>query len=475
MAPVRLLHVLRPFVSFLPEVASSDRKLPFQDKIFWSLGPLLIYLISLQIPLFGVASTESSDPMYWMRSIMASKRGTILELGLSPLATSAIVLQLLESFNLIEVDRSLKEERALFGGAQKLFALVIAFIQASILVISGVYGDPLEIGAGVSALLIAQLVLATLVISLLDEVLQKGYGLGTAFSLFIGTTVCQSIAWKTFSPISVNTYRGSEYEGAILSFLNLMVSRKDKFLAFKEAVYRPHLPNLAGVVGTALIFGAIIYLQSVRQDIRVNSNRVRGQGGNYPIKLLYTGPMPIFIHATLVSNIYFLSQILFLKFPTNILVRLIGVWSSYDDTPQMFASGGLVYYISPPQSILAVFADPLHFIVYTAFVLTTCSYIAAKWVDISGSSPKDIAKLFHDQQLLIQGYRDSNAKVQLAKIIVPMATLGGLVVGALAVASELLGVGSGVGVVLAVCYIFQFIEIVAQLQQQSPLSAGDFF
>jgi protein transport protein SEC61 subunit alpha len=64
-------------------------------------------------------SSESADPMYWMRVIMASNRGTLMELGITPIITSGMIMQLLAGANIIEVDYSVKEDRALFSGAQK--------------------------------------------------------------------------------------------------------------------------------------------------------------------------------------------------------------------------------------------------------------------------------------------------------------------------------------------------------------------
>ncbi|KAG8914697.1 translocon subunit [Tulasnella sp. 418] len=88
-----------------------------------------------------------------------------------------MIIQLLAGANLIEVDFSLKEDRALFGGAQILFALIISLGQATVYVLSGLYGQPSDLGAGVYLLLILQLIVAALIVILLDELLQKGYGL----------------------------------------------------------------------------------------------------------------------------------------------------------------------------------------------------------------------------------------------------------------------------------------------------------
>ena len=92
---------------------------PFQQRVMWTAIVLAIYLVSSQIPLYGIMSSDSSDPLFWMRVILASNRGTLMELGISPIVTSGMIIQLLASANLIQVDFSLREDRALYGGAQK--------------------------------------------------------------------------------------------------------------------------------------------------------------------------------------------------------------------------------------------------------------------------------------------------------------------------------------------------------------------
>lgn len=86
-----------------------------------------------------------------------------------------------------------------------VFGMVITVGQAIVYVMTGMYGDPTEIGAGVCLLIIIQLFVAGLIVLLLDELLQKGYGLGSGISLFIATNICETIVWKAFSPATVNT------------------------------------------------------------------------------------------------------------------------------------------------------------------------------------------------------------------------------------------------------------------------------
>ena len=106
-----------------------------------------------------------------------------------------------------------------------------------------------------------QLLCAGLVVLLLDELLQKGYGLGSGISLFIATNVCETIVWKSFSPATINTGRGTEFEGAVIALFHLLATRSDKIRGLREAFYRQNLPNLMSLTATILVFGVVIYFQ----------------------------------------------------------------------------------------------------------------------------------------------------------------------------------------------------------------------
>ena len=69
---------------------------------------------------------------------------------------------------------------------------------------------------------------------------------------------------------------------------------------------------------------------------------------------------------------------------------------------QMQPSGGLVYYISPPQSLTEVAAEPLHALFYVAFMLSACALFSKTWIEVSGSSANDVAKQLRDQQMFLQ-------------------------------------------------------------------------
>jgi len=76
-----------------PPLPSSLPQIQFKEKVLWTAVTLFIFLVCCQIPLFGIMSSDSADPFYWTRVIMASNRGTLMELGISPIVTSGLIMQ----------------------------------------------------------------------------------------------------------------------------------------------------------------------------------------------------------------------------------------------------------------------------------------------------------------------------------------------------------------------------------------------
>jgi len=458
---MRFLHLVKPVMCILPEVAQPDRKIPFREKMVWTAMTLFIFLVCCQIPLYGIVTSKSSDPFYWMRVILASNRGTLMELGISPIVTSSMVMQLLAGSRIIEVNQSVKEDRALFGGAQKLFGILITIGEAVAYVVSGMYGDLGTLGAGNAILIIMQLFMAGIIVIALDELLQKGYGLGSGISLFIATNICENIIWKAFSPTTINTGRGTEFEGAIIALFHLLITRTDKVRGLKEAFYRQNLPNLTNLLATVLVFLVVIYFQGWKVDLPVKYAKYRGQKASYPIKLFYTSNMPIILQTALVSNLYFLSQLLYKSYGGNVLVRLLGKWKDVEGMKgNSVPVGGLAYYISPPTSMSEIIADPIHAIFYVAFILASCALFSKTWIEVSGSSSKDVAKQLLSQQMCIKGHRDQAIVHVLNRYIPIAAAFGGMCIGALTIIADFMGaIGSGTGILLSVTIIYQYYEM----------------
>merc|ERR1719201_1096267 len=467
---LRFLTLVRPFMCVLPEVKSPDRTRPFKERVLWTAITLFIFLVCCQIPLYGIKTSSSMDPLYWMRVILASNRGTLMELGISPIVTSGLVMQLLAGSKIIEVDQGIKRDRELFQGAQKLFGMIITIGEALAYVLSGMYGDVRELGAGNAILIILQLFAAGIIVIILDELLQKGYGLGSGISLFIATNICETIIWKAFSPTTINTGRGTEFEGAVIALFHLLATRSDKLRALREAFYRQNLPNIMNLMATVLVFGVVIYFQGFRVDLPIKSAGYRGDYRSYPIKLFYTSNIPIILQSALVSNLYIISQMLASRFGGNFFVNLLGVWQdvSAGGPARSYPIGGLCYYLSPPESFNSMVADPIHVVLYIIFMLGSCAFFSKTWIEVSGSSAKDVAKQLKEQQMVMRGHRETSMIHELNRYIPTAAACGGLCIGALSVVADFLGaIGSGTGILLAVTIIYQYFEIFVKEQAEA--------
>ena len=235
-----------------------------------------------------------------------------MELGISPIVTSGLVMQLLAGSKIIDVDNSVKADRDLLNGAQKLLGVLITIGEAVAYVCSGMYGDVRDLGAVNACLIVFQLFCAGIIVICLDELLQKGYGLGSGISLFIATNICENIVWKAFSPYTVTGARGSEFEGAVIALFHLLLTRGDKVKALKEAFYRSPLPNVTNLLATVVVFLVVIYFQGFRVDLPVASKNRRGAKQVYPIKLFYTSNMPIILQVRLERELLFFFFVFFL-------------------------------------------------------------------------------------------------------------------------------------------------------------------
>ena len=434
----------------------------------WTGFALFVFLVCCQVPVFGSRPSKSSDPFYWMRVVLASNKGTLMELGISPIITASLIIEVLVGIKVIDGDGN----RQLMEGSQKLLALVITVVEAVAYVASGMYGDVKSIGMVMCAFIVFQLTLSTVLCLLLDDLLQKGWGLGSATSLFIACNICDSIVWKCLSPTTINTGRGTEFEGAIIAFFNLLLTRSDKTRALKEALYRPQLPNLVNLLATAVVFVVVIFLLGFKVDLA--TVRANGPAEPHSIKLFYTSNMPIILQTALISNFNFFSQILHRRFPTNIFVNILGRWETreYSSSGQMFPVGGIARYITPPHTFGEMLLDPIHAIIYISFVLTTCAMFSKMWIEINKSTPRDVARKLREEGRWLKNARqnEDDMALTLNKYIPTAAAFGGLCIGMLTIMADFLGaIGSGTGILLAVTMIHQYYEILQREGQELGL------
>uniref|UniRef100_A0A3P9P2R8 SEC61 translocon subunit alpha 1 n=1 Tax=Poecilia reticulata TaxID=8081 RepID=A0A3P9P2R8_POERE len=446
---VKFLEVIKPFCEVLPEIQKPERKIPFREKVLWTAITLFIFLLDL---------------------FYHAKYGiycSLMELGISSIVTSRLLMHLLAGAKIIEVLDTPKD-RALFNGALKLFGMIITFGQAIVHVRTGMYGDPSEMGAGICLLIIIQLFVAGLIAVLLDELLQKGYGLGSGMSLIIATNICEAIVWKAFSPTTVNTGRDTEFQGAVIALFHQLATRPDKADALREAFFRQNLPNLMNLIATVFVFAVAIYFQGFRMELPIKTCCCN-QYYTFHIKLFCTSNIPFILHYAFISNLYVISQMLSTHFSGNFLVNLLGTWSNTTSgsPAHVHPVGGLCYYLYPPESFGSVLDDPVHALIYIFFMLGSCAFFSKTWIEVSGSSAKDVAKLLKDQQMVLRGHSETSMVHELNRYIPTAAAFSGLCFGGLSVMAHFLGTcDSGNNIMVAVIIIYEYFEIFVKEQSE---------
>jgi len=398
-----------------------------------------------------------------LRMMLASNKGSLMELGIQPMITSGMILQLLAGAKIISVDHKVDEDKELFQTATKVFGLLFTFGEATAYVFSGVYGTTAQLGLFNAFLIIAQLTMAGFVVMLLDELLQKGYGLTSGTSVFIACNIAESILWRAFSPITVSAGSDTEFEGAIIAFFHFMLVKSDKIDGIYKAFYRQNAPNLLNLIATVFVILIVVYFQGFKVELTVSSARQRGYDFPYPIRLFYTSNMPIILQSALISNLFFFSQLLYTNFKGNFIVRLLGTWQDVDMSGRSVPIYGLVYLLTPPQGVIDFLFTPFKSIIYVSFVMITCAIFSKTWIEVSGSGSWDVAKQLKDEGMTIKGYKmdpsGRNIKKYLDHYIPIAASFGGLCIGALSIFADLLGaIGSGTGILLAVTIIYGMFE-----------------
>ncbi len=457
----RFLGLFKPLSRFTPEVKPPERKIGFNEKLFWTGLALAIYLIMTEVPLYGLAATaEQGDPFLYLRVIFASHRGSLMELGIGPIVTAGLILQLLAGSGMIDCDMSQPDDRMLFTTASKIFSFVLIGVQAFAYIIGGVYG---ALAPQASILVFMQLMIAGLVLMLLDEMLQKGWGFGSGISLFILAGVAQTVVWDAFAATPTWLHADGKSWGAIVALIQTILNGQPLISVW---VRQSQLPGILGLITTIIVFLVVIYIEGVRVELPISYAGYRGYRGRYPIKLLYVSNLPVIFASALFANIYFISQLVWSNYNrgnANVWLNLIGQYTTSDSGP--IPIGGLVYYVISPRSPQDALADPVRALVYTGILVSFSIIFSLTWLEVGGLGPSAVAKQLVDSGMQIPGFRRSEKPIeQVLKRYIPTVTiLGGAIVGLIASLADFFGVfGTGMGVLLSVGILYQYYQILVQ-------------
>ncbi len=391
-----------------------------------------------------------------MRTILASSRGTLMELGIGPIVTAGLVMQLLSGSQIIDVDFSDPEDRSLFTAAQKVLSVIMTVFQALAYLIGGAFGT---LSIDITILIFIQLIAAGIVLMLMDELLQKGWGLGSGISLFIAAGVAEQVAWNSLGLVISDD---GKYHGALIA-LGQYIAEGDAMTAFD----RPgSLPDMTGFIATAVVFVIVIYMQAIRIEVPLTYAKYRGFKGRYPIKFFYASNIPVILAAAFFANVYLIGQLLWSRYNksnSNFWYNLIGTFESTD--AGLKPVGGLVYYLTPPRGIEVVTADPLRAVVYLLVLIVACTIFSVTWIEVGGMAPKDVARQLLDAGMMVPGFRSSPKILEklLKRYIGPASIWGGVAIALIAAFADYLGaLGTGMGILLATMIISQYYEIIAK-------------
>ena len=289
----RFLKALSPFVRIMPEVKAPDREVSFREKFVWTALILIIFLIMSHLPLYGVDKDVGTDYLWAMRVILASTRGTLMELGIGPIVTAGLVMQLLSGSKIIDVDFGDPEDRALFTGGQKVIAMFMTAFQAIAYILGNAYG---ELDPTNALIVFLQLFMSGIVVILMDELVQKGWGLGSGVSLFIMTNVAGQVLYNSLNFIDTELASPEGYMGGAANefptnlpkgIIAAMVSNLLRFFGIGTtqgdvvdlgwfAVRNGYDPSLLSLTVTFVIFFAVIWMESVRVEIPLQYAKYRG-------------------------------------------------------------------------------------------------------------------------------------------------------------------------------------------------------
>ena len=432
-----MIEKLQPIFSLLPQVKSPDYRVPFKEKLQWTGIILILYFIIGMVPLFGLSPT-AVDQFAQLRAVLAGSFESIITLGIGPIVTASIILQLMVGGKIIKLDLSQPRDKALFQGTQKLLAIIFTVFEAAVLVFTGALAPS---SPDVAWILVLQIFIGGILIIFLDEVISK-WGFGSGVGLFIAGGVAQTIIVGSFNFLSSPTSPGVP-SGAIPHFIYTLTTSQ------------PDFSLLLPVIAVIVVFLVVVYAESMRVEIPLSYGGVKGARGKYPLKFIYASNMPVILTSALLLNVQLFASIF-----DRIGIPILGTISNGQPI------SGLALYLSVP-TISTLFTNPLHVLIYAVFFIGSCVLFAWIWVELSGIGPKQVAKQLYDMGMQIPGFRSSRGHFEriLKKYIPAITVMGGAFVGLLAFGADLTSaLGGGTGVLLTVGIVYRLYEELAQEQ-----------
>jgi preprotein translocase subunit SecY len=440
-----------------PEVRGpTEKRLPFKEKLKWTGIILVAFFFLGVIPLYGLGQ-NSLEQFEFLSIILGASFGSIISLGIGPLVTSSIVLQLLNGSGIVNFDLTTPEGKKKFQGVQKLLSLFFVVFEAGIYVFMGGLApsaslDPSQFRV-MQLILVGQLIVGGILIMFMDEIVSK-WGFGSGISLFIAAGVSAQIVIRAFSPLSsVGTWALGTGQPAIGSVWVLISSlaNSDVTGAFGA---------LSAIIATLIIFAIVVYVQAMKVQIPLSFGRIRGHGIRWPLNFIYTSNIPVILIAALLANVQLWAQLM-----ENWGYPILGTFSGGQPV------SGFVQWITPQNIVNLAFSGGVtpailaQSAVYAGFLIAGSIVFSIFWMQTSGMDAKSQAKNMLASGLQIPGFRRDQRVLEsiLNRYIFPLTIMGGAVVGFLAAGADLMGaLSNGTGILLAVMIVYRLYEEIAQ-------------
>ncbi|MBI3032432.1 preprotein translocase subunit SecY [Candidatus Woesearchaeota archaeon] len=456
---------LKTISTYLPEVEGpTQRKLSFKEKLKWTGLILVLFFVLGIIPLFGL-NVNFLQRFEFLSVILGASFGSIISLGIGPIVTSSIVLQLLNGSGILHFDLTTTEGKKDFQGLQKVMTIFFIIFEASIYVLmGGLAPDQALRGTGLyfglELLLIFQLTLGGYMIVLMDQIASK-WGFGSGVSLFIAAGVSKSIFIRALSWMPGQEAVSGEFTYVVGAIPQM-------FQAFGRGDISVILMALAAIISTILVFIIAVYIQSMKIEIPLSFGRVRGHGIRWPLSFTYANVLPVILVSALLANI-------------QLWARLLNNWG-YTFLGRVDANGnaisGLITWIYPPggqSGLLGMIIQNNGFdigwqpyvqaVTYMLIMIIGCMLFSYFWVQTSGMDARSQAKQMMASGLTIPGFRRDERILErlLERYIGPLTIMGGATIGFLSSIADILGaLGQGTGILLTVMIIYKLYEDIAK-------------
>ncbi|MFQ5885257.1 MAG: preprotein translocase subunit SecY [Thermoplasmata archaeon] len=492
-----LLYKLKPITSRLPAVTRPEKSVHFRQKMGWVILIIVLYFVMTNVFLYGLDQAQTVDMFASLRVILAGAQGSLMHLGIGPIVTGSIIMQLFVGAKIIKLDLSKDEDKAIYQGTQKLLVIVMIVVESvpqvfGFLRPSGSLVGSVGLG-GARSIIIVQLFIGSYLVFMMDEVVSK-WGIGSGISLFIAAGVAEQIFVGTFnwmpanpgSPIPSGTIPKTIYYLSHNSAANMAQGGYEGLLLAN--------PNpMIALVGTIVIFLIVAYVESMRIELPLAHATVRGARGRYPIRLIYASNIPVILMSAVLANVSMFS-LLFWQNPSWPIVGqnwMIGAYPSFEQAEFLGVSrttpmSGVAYYLSSVNGVgdwLLPLMNPdsygylmrghaywqvlTHVVTYASVMIIGSILFAKFWIETTNMGPEAVAKQIETSGMQIPGFRRTprTFKRVLERYIPAVTVISGAAVGSLAAGADMIGTvghASGTGVLLAVGIMIQFYEAIAR-------------